>query len=1578
MTAPGIVPNEGSLSESGSNLSMVTDGKRECSGPSVEVVDSEGTCLRPSGLVVHDTTTNPGHPNVIVEGRVGDCCPKNGSSGQICTDTSTLSSIPHITGVDSCDISTNYGINTKTFASTPSHLLGLKKNKTNSDTINPNKYTISAIVAGINATRVNVSDASGTVSVADPRTELDSHANMCVLGRHSYIFESTGKSCNVSPFMDGLGVAKNVPIVNGAVAYDCPYSRETYVLVVRNALHIPSMENNLIPPFIMRQGRVIVNDVPKFQCKDPTVQDHSISFETCDLRIPLQLKGTFSYFHTRLPTTEELYHRDKVFITPDSSEWNPHCLSFERNERAMLNYEGELNESDRWLNLPMEVDDDETNDFELACVNVKEWEAHVDANISSAYVSNEPMHDSYDLDQHFAEALNLRAEISKVQASVGSTNVSEDPCSLFDGPHVTTMSNLEESLSDILSQDKIGEVMARINAATADKPHGVKPSVLSKLWSITEKLAEGAIDQNTQFCRVNADNIMSRQLSSNDRMLRYRRIESTFYTDTMFATPAAKSPRQNTCCQVFVSDKGFVAVYPMKSQEEFTTALHWFCKQVGVPSSLVADGHRSQTSSSVKRFCHQVGTTLRVLETGSPWANRAELYIGLLKEAVRKDMRESNSPMVLWDYAIERRARIHNAIPRPLFQNNGLSPHAATFGAQGDISNICNFGWYEWVYYRDSDSSFPENKLKLGRVLGPIPNEGNEMAQAVLTSKGTIIPRRSLRKLLISELHAESEKRKRQLYDDVIRKKLGDSITLPKKPLSTEYIPYSDGVEPDPLHLPSDDDPVDKDGTSVFEKPITDYWIHAEVCLPQGEKLKSAKVIGRSKDSDGNVVGNYNENPHLNTMTYDVEFPNGEVREYTANVIAENMYAQVDADGHTHTMLDSILDYSKDGNAVEMDDMYVTTKSGNRRMRQTTNGWKLLVQWKDGSEQWIPLKLMKEYNPVEVAEFACARKIDKEPAFAWWVPYTLRKRDRIISAVNSRVKKTTHKYGIEIPRTVNEAFAVDEKNGNTFWRDAINREMENLKVAFDILPEGKDPPPTYRKASGHIVFDVRMTLERKARWVKDGHRTPEPDWCTFAGVVSRESIRIALTYAALNGLPVYGADIQNAYLQAPTSEKHYIICGPEFGLENEGKKAVIVRALYGGKSAGADYWRHVRKAMDEMGFSSCKADPEVWMRPGIKDDGSEYWQYVLLYTDDILCVMEHPEKFLREEMGTRFTLKEKSIGPPTQYLGNKVSNITLENGPSCWSFSSSQYVQSAVKNVEETLDKSGEKLPTRAKSPWPSNYRPEADISPELSPTKATYFQSLIGVLRWIVELGRADISMETSALASMMASPRVGHLNAVYHMFAFLKVKHNGVMVFDPTEPDIDTSQFTMEDWSASAYGECKEDMPPNAPESRGLGFTMRAFVDSDHAGDTITRRSRTGFIIFLNSAPIYWYSKKQGSVETSSFGAEFIAMKQCCEYVRGLRYKLRMMGIAVDLPTYVFGDNQSVLANTSHPHSTLKKKSSSIAFHFVREGVAKREWCTTYLNTHLNPADLLTKSLPGGDKRTRFTAYLLHYLDN
>ena len=225
---------------------------------------------------------------------------------------------------------------------------------------------------------------------------------------------------------------------------------------------------------------------------------------------------------------------------------------------------------------------------------------------------------------------------------------------------------------------------------------------------------------------------------------------------------------------------------------------------------------------------------------------------------------------------------------------------------------------------------------------------------------------------------------------------------------------------------------------------------------------------------------------------------------------------------------------------------------------------------------------MNNSNPVEVSDFEASRGVDREPDFSWWVPYTLRCRDHIIDVVNYRVKRVTHKYGVKLPCTVHEAYALDEKNGNTFWCDALNREMENLKVSFDILPEVKSPPPGYFRSNVHNISDVRMNLQRKARWLKDGHKTPEPSLSTYYGVVSRESIIIDLTYDLMNNLPVFGADTQNTYLQAPKTEKHYIICGPEFGLENIGKKAVIVLALYGGKCAGADYWRHVHAAMDEM------------------------------------------------------------------------------------------------------------------------------------------------------------------------------------------------------------------------------------------------------------------------------------------------------------------------------------------------------------------------------------------------------------
>ena len=246
------------------------------------------------------------------------------------------------------------------------------------------------------------------------------------------------------------------------------------------------------------------------------------------------------------------------------------------------------------------------------------------------------------------------------------------------------------------------------------------------------------------------------------------------------------------------------------------------------------------------------------------------------------------------------------------------------------------------------------------------------------------------------------------------------------------------------------------------------------------------------------------------------------------------------------------------------------------------------------------------------------------------------------------------------------------------------------------------------------------------------------------------------------------------------------------------------------------------------------------------------------------------------------------------------------------------------------------------------------------------------------MELGRVDTCLETSMLSSHLAMPREGHLKQVFNVFAYLKKHHNAEMVFDPSIPYVKGSDFEKRDWTASEFGHVqdKEILPPKMLEPRGIGVQVIAKVDADHAGDSTTRRSRTGFIVYLNSAPIYWLSKKQTSVESSSFGSEFVAMKQCCEYLRGLRYKLRMMGIPVLGNSCVYGDNQSVLNNTTIPESMLKKKSQSIAYHFIREGVSRDEWRTAYVNTDENEADLLTKVLPHGAKRESFVGRILHHV--
>jgi hypothetical protein len=243
---------------------------------------------------------------------------------------------------------------------------------------------------------------------------------------------------------------------------------------------------------------------------------------------------------------------------------------------------------------------------------------------------------------------------------------------------------------------------------------------------------------------------------------------------------------------------------------------------------------------------------------------------------------------------------------------------------------------------------------------------------------------------------------------------------------------------------------------------------------------------------------------------------------------------------------------------------------------------------------------------------------------------------------------------------------------------------------------------------------------------------------------------IALTLATLNDLDVKMADIENAYLTAPITEKVWTVLGPEFG-DDAGERALIVRALYGLKSAGAAFRNYLAECMKHLGWHPCRADRDLLMKAETRpDDGVLYWAYMLIYVDDILCV-HHDRGSPLAKLDEYFKMKEGSIQVPNFYLGAKLKKTVLPNGVVAWGMSSSKYVQSDVQNVKEYLAAlpGDQMLVKKASGPFEGGYNPELDESPELDPTRANFYQSQIGILRWFVELGRIDIITEVSMFST-------------------------------------------------------------------------------------------------------------------------------------------------------------------------------------------------------------------------------------
>jgi hypothetical protein len=311
--------------------------------------------------------------------------------------------------------------------------------------------------------------------------------------------------------------------------------------------------------------------------------------------------------------------------------------------------------------------------------------------------------------------------------------------------------------------------------------------------------------------------------------------------------------------------------------------------------------------------------------------------------------------------------------------------------------------------------------------------------------------------------------------------------------------------------------------------------------------------------------------------------------------------------------------------------------------------------------------------------------------------------------------------------------------------------------------------------------------------------TKAPATTTYVSVVSRETVHIAFLIAALNDLNVKVGNVLNAYITALISKKVWTVLGPEFGIDAH-KSAIIVHALYGLKSAGAVFHAHLASFMRRMGYTSCKADPDLWYKAETRPaDNFRDYVYILCYVDDISCVHHDPMSVLNLINGY-MPLKPSWVGDPDIYLGAKLKMTWLENGIWAWGLSPSKYVAQFVKNCTKHLtDKVNNRfrLPQRADNPFPHDYCPELHVSEPLDSECSSFYQHLIGMTRWMVELGRIGIATEVSLLSSHLAYPHKGHLETALHIMSYLSQKHNTRLNFDLTYPKIDMGQFPQYNWT-------------------------------------------------------------------------------------------------------------------------------------------------------------------------------------
>ena len=1025
---------------------------------------------------------------------------------------------------------------------------------------------------------------------------------------------------------------------------------------------------------------------------------------------------------------------------------------------------------------------------------------------------------------------------------------------------------------------------------------------------LSSDIVQKTFENTTQYARLPSGTLLKRSFKSPNPALNVTRRNEAVACDIVYSDVPAIDDGSVAAVLFTGTDTQVTDVYGIKTDKQFINTLEDNIRQRGAPNKLISDRAQVEISKKVLDILRTLCIGDWQSEPHQQQQNPAERKYQTVKTAANRIMDRSGAAPNTWLLCLKYVCYLLNHTYNSTINS---VPLQLLTGTTVDISALLRFHFWQKVYFKQVDSGFPSQSTEaVGHIVGISEHCGHALTWKVLHLKTNKVLFRSL----VRPFTEDDPNLRADLCggeddgDPIIKSSLFDdkSKQVTSKDGETLY-PAMPTFNPEDLIGKTFLMDALPDGQCHRARVARLVQEHEDLTLQDPTRLKF--VLSVNNDQAEEVI-TYNQ--LLDYMSKDEE--DGTVWRFKHIV------------SHQGPLKPDHIDYKGS--------MY-----------------NLMVKWENGEVTTEPLKVIAADDPVICAIYARDNNLLELPGWKRFKGLAKRQKkfQRLVNQAKLRSYNTSprYKYGYEIPRSYKQALELDKKNQNTLWQDAISLERKQIVDYGTFIDHGhhskSHAPSGYQRIRVHFVFDVKHDGRHKARLVADGHLTDVPVDSVYSGVVSLRGFRLVCFLAELNALQLWATDIGNAYLEAMTSEKVYIIAGPEFG-DLEGHILVIYKALYGLRSSGARWHDKFADCLRELGFHPCKAEPDIWMRKV-----GQLYEYIAVYVDDLAMAMIDPQEFV-SILESRYNFKLKGTGAISFHLGMDLHRD--KDGILC--ITPIKYIEKMIKSYERIF---GELPKQNVTSPLEKGDHPELDTSELLDSKGIVLYQSLIGALQWAVSIGRFDVATAVMTLSSFRAAPRRGHLDRAKRIYGYLSKMRHGSLRIRTEEPDFSDLPNLEYDWSQTVYGNLSEMLPHDAPDPLGQFVTLSHYVDANLMHDVISGKSVTGILHMLNKTPIDWYSKKQATVETATYGSEFVAARICVEQVIDLRNTLRYLGVPLRAKSYMFGDNKSVVDSSMQVNAKLHKRHVILSFHRVRESIASGMIGFFHIAGESNPADILSK---------------------